>query len=405
MPSAIAMDVQGLIAGTKKYKIVTVHEATDTILKADIQKFDSSVSCVRIVRHSNGITTISCPCRHWEDEGIPCSRAYFLIGYAALRLGLAKVWDIQSREWIHKALSMASLQVAYKSAVHFPSLNVPLLPPKEVMKGQMEKFGSLACYPGSFLPRKEYDTSKKIKTRDRNRRIGSWKEKRKGEIRDGDDEDDEDNLSEEFGLDLEQLRQVGQSESTMLSLKVDVFAGEKRKVRPMTCQRCGSNAHTSPTCGSEDISFLLHKVRVFPYEGKELPPINNLSDDANPTRFLSFDALCNAYPHLKNGQDSVLREASTNLTKSLELFHPGESPRQAPAPMVPGHRVSSLPRDVVELLRERLKEKKPGGVHAIAEAVQKMMRAVKKELSFIWESCKIVYEKWLYIHTRKAVGS
>ncbi len=301
VPAAIAKDVQALIAGTKKYKMVTVHEATERVLRADIQKAGSSVVCVRIARESNSGTTITCPCRHWEDEGIPCSRAYFLIGYAAIHLGLAGVWDIQSRELIHKSLSMACLQDAYKPGIRFPSLSISVSPPRKILNDQMENFGSLACYPGSFLPRKEYETSKKIKTKDRNRRMGGWKEKSKGGIRDeGDDDDDDDKLSEEqFGLDLDQLRQVGQSVSTILSADVDVFAGDKRKMRPMTCQRCGSNDHTAPTCGNEDISFLLHKLRVFPLEEKSQAATSKPSADSDPTRFLSFAALCVAYPHLE----------------------------------------------------------------------------------------------------------
>jgi hypothetical protein len=98
------------------------------------------------------------------------------------------VWDIQSREFIHQSLSVACLQAAYKAGVQFPSLNVQILVPQEVLKRQMNESGSLACYPESFLPRKDYETSKKIKTKDRNRRVGGWKEAKKGYQEKNDDD-------------------------------------------------------------------------------------------------------------------------------------------------------------------------------------------------------------------------
>ncbi len=73
-------------------------------------------------------------------------------------------------------------------------------------------------------------------------------------------------------------------------------------------------------------------------------------------------------------RDSIHDGADADLPKTIGLFHPGSAPRQATAPLIPGRRVSSLPPDVVDLLRDGLKEKKPCGVHAIVEAVQKAMR-------------------------------
>jgi hypothetical protein len=247
------------------------------------------------------------------------------------------------------------------------------LAPQEVLKRQMSESGWLACYPGSFLPRKDYETSKKIKTKDRNRRIGGWKEAKKGDqVKNDDDNDDENNISEEgFGLDLGILKQAGHSHLP-LSTEMDVYAGGKRKLRPMTCQRCGSNDHTAPKCDSEDISFLLRKLHVFPKADESMPSVIDISSSFDSTRFVSFAALCRAYPDLTDAHDTDQR--GCELPIALNLFNSGSVLKQVAAPLVPGRRHSRVPSDVIDLLEERLKEKRSGTAKSIAQSIQNVMR-------------------------------
>jgi hypothetical protein len=153
---------------------------------------------------------------------------------------------------------------------------------------------------------------------------------------------------------------------------LDVFAGGKRKSRPMTCQRCGSSEHTSPKCDSEDISFLLRKWHVFPKADESLQAVIDISSSFDSTRFVSFAALCSAHPNLSDAHDADPRWCE--LPVSVDLFNSGSVLKQVAAPLVPGRRSSRVPSDVIDLLEERLKEKKPGTARSIAQSIQNVIR-------------------------------
>ena len=84
---------------------------------------------------------------------------------------------------------------------------------------------------------------------------------------------------------------------------------------------------------------------------------------------MSFAALCSAYPNLIDTDQRGFEQLIT-----VDLFHSGSVLKQVAAPLVPGRQSSRVPLDVIDLLEERLKEKRSGNARSIAQSIQNVMR-------------------------------
>ncbi len=151
---------------------------------------------------------------------------------------------------------------------------------------------TLPCYPWPVKPRAQHLTRKRIKKKQRLRRIRSWHERqqqrRSAQSDDVADEDDNsgvgdsnnDSDDEEQHVDIEvdvwdvagTLNESHLADSAPNVAPRALLPGEQAALdgdaplmgRQLHCGRCGSGSHTAPTCNSSNISYLLRKRGVLP---------------------------------------------------------------------------------------------------------------------------------------------
>lgn len=174
VPRAVSKLLNEQIGKQQKYRIVALHGATDTHIRANVAKKNGETVLVEVFWPLGGTAAdIRCRCRFWNDQGVICGRVAFLMLYVRTSLGLGR-WDPRSRAFLHASLSMANLKAIYSTNARFPSILPFSGDPSKILSDQMAEFGSLKCYPGDHKPRGKYDTvkRKKKKKRKRIRRAG-----------------------------------------------------------------------------------------------------------------------------------------------------------------------------------------------------------------------------------------
>lgn len=278
VPGAVSKLLNEQIEKQQKYRIVVLHGATDTHIRANVAKKNGDTVLVEVFWPLDRTPAdIRCPCRFWNDRGVICGRVAFLMLYVRTSLGLRR-WDPRSRAFLHASLSMANLKTVYNTHAHFPSILPFSGDPSKILRDQMEEFGTLKCYPGDHKPRGKYDTVKRMKKRkkkDPKGRKKSWREKSGRKLSGGKfDEDndqegeDESDDSNEWGVPLDEIQDTLGAEGENLGApgEFDMASGlpTASERAPRECQRCGGLEHDERTCNQVDITHLLERYQVFP---------------------------------------------------------------------------------------------------------------------------------------------
>lgn len=148
-----------MVAGIEKahkYYLVVLHAATVSELHATISKDGGSTCIVIITRRVGQPMLVNCPCRMYEDCGLLCPRAIFLLQYVRERgpPSLRNSWNMWISDFFHRRHSAAALLQRYTPVVHPP----PMRPqsPLKFLRAQMENNGHLPLYPGYWPLRKTY---------------------------------------------------------------------------------------------------------------------------------------------------------------------------------------------------------------------------------------------------------
>lgn len=391
---------------------------TQTQLEGMIKKKNGKEERVFIELGEDGkLQKLCCPCRHFEDLGTPCARAFYLLKWATTNwVGDNCPWDYRSLKFVHARLSTAHLKAAFPMNVQWPQLKMPYINARSELKAMMEENGSLFCYPPEIAPRAQdaRKVKKKIKNQRKKASFGDGgKTKRQVEDAESDAEDQSDNAMNPEDSDSSSSYGVFSSDHADSAPDIQGSEGKTKKHRVMHCSRCGEESHTKPTCENSDISFLLKSLGLYPKVCSDLLDLQ--LDAENPAKkhkgegdfsYLFFkktrNSLCltciytianemPATPRFFNSPGKILAATPkpTEKPQSIDQFYePAVDKEKASLQAVP---VPKRPKRtgkgakfplsdaVKELVKTELKREAKAKIEVVAERVLETLK--KKDLS------------------------